>query len=32
MNAIIIYDSNYGNTEQVARSIGTALGEGPGRP
>ncbi len=26
MNAIIVYDSMYGNTEQIARAIGHALG------
>jgi flavodoxin len=26
MKAIVIYDSQYGNTEQVAKAIGTALG------
>jgi flavodoxin len=26
MNALVVYDSAYGNTEQIARAIGAALG------
>ena len=29
MKALVIYDSVYGNTEQIARAIGTALGSPP---
>ena len=29
MNALVIYDSAYGNTEQIARAIGAALGSPP---
>jgi len=42
MNAMVIYDSVFGNTERIARAIGSALGKGtpvqnisaghPGRP
>jgi len=28
MNAMVIYDSVFGNTERIARAIGSALGEG----
>lgn len=28
MNALVVYDSAYGNTEKVARAIGSALGSG----
>jgi flavodoxin I len=28
MNAMVVYDSVFGNTEQVARAIGAAIGDG----